>query len=398
MKLRHPLYWVLAGFVMLFSDSISTSIIQHKNIQKGAAHVIYFNPRLEYRRMKKSALYNVSCSETCMNGGVCHMSQGQAKCICRLGFSGSSCEDAILDLNCNKYNMEIKLLRNVLHELKVNESLLHLANPKCKMMSFTRLHASIVLTSQNHSFCGTTVKVNGSHLIYSNELTSGTNENVPRVPGSLITRSPAIRMQLFCAYKYDGIVSLPYSLQSTYSLVTVVVKERIFNVSMRLYPTSDFIQQNEWLPVISPSQNIFVQLQVDEPDPQNYYSLRVEDCWATPTDNHAHDVRYPIISSGYPNDTTVQMIDTFDNALVHFGVQMFQFINYSEAYLHCRVFLCPPNSSSVYCNRSEPYTVRRRRYLEGDYNKILSCGPVRLMRTTVSSVGTPESVLQEAYI
>nr|AAI57425.1 ZPD protein [Xenopus laevis] len=304
-------------------------------------------------------------------------------------------QNEMADLKCDNDQMKITLLSSVLDELDINASQLHMNNPLCNMQNTSGLYLSIVLTHENHTFCGTAVQVNGSHLIYSNELTSGTSfVNQPVGPGSLITRSSDIRIHFSCVYKYDGVVSLPYPLLTSFSSVTFVVKEGIFNVTMTLYPTSEFKQPYEWLPVIPLSQNLNVQLQVHEHDLDNYFSLRIEDCWATPTANPEDKIRYPIISSGYPNDTTVAMIQTLDNSLTRFVMQMFHFINYSEVYLHCKVLLCHPNST-VFCNRPDPYVGRKKRDLESDYSKIVSYGPITLTATPLSGVERAESGMSD---
>uniref|UniRef100_F7AWM9 Zona pellucida protein D n=1 Tax=Xenopus tropicalis TaxID=8364 RepID=F7AWM9_XENTR len=307
-------------------------------------------------------------------------------------------QNAMADLKCDNDQMTITLLRRALDGLDVNASQLHMSNPMCNVQNSSGLYLSIVLTNENHTFCGTTVQVNGSHLIYSNELTSGTSlVNHPVGPGSLITRSSDIRIRFSCVYKYDGVVSLPYPLLTSSSLVTFVVKEGTFNVTMTLYPTSKFKQPYEWLPVIPLSQNLYVQLQVHDHDLQNYFSLRVEDCWATPTANPEDNIKYPIISSGYPNDTTVNMIPTFNNSLTRFVMQMFHFINYSEVYLHCKVLLCQPNST-VFCNRPDPYAGRKKRDLESDYSKIVSYGPITLITAPLSDVGRADSGMSELVL
>ncbi|XP_075432641.1 pancreatic secretory granule membrane major glycoprotein GP2-like [Ascaphus truei] len=321
----------------------------------------------------------------------------KATCRCRPGFTGRYCEDVKLDLTCDD-QMRLQILKSVFDDLGVNSSLLHMSNPNCKVQETSELHVSITLTYENHTYCGTQVQVNGSHLVYSNELTTGTSvEKEDMIPGGgLISRSSNISIRFFCVYRYDRIVSLPYPLLTSASLVTFVVQEGEFNVTMTLHQTSAFLKPYYWPPIIPLSHRLYVQLQMH--GPQTNFTLKLEECWATPAADPSHEIKHPIITNGQANDSTVAMISSGNGSLTRFSLQMFHFVSYTEVYLHCRIWLCQSNTTEC-LDKQEQSIERQRRDLSDDpYRKILSCGPIKLVRTTVSSVGNPDSGIRQLTI
>ncbi|KAM4722983.1 pancreatic secretory granule membrane major glycoprotein GP2-like [Rhinophrynus dorsalis] len=326
----------------------------------------------------------------CKNEGVCHMVRGKATCTCKPGFSGLYCQDASVKLDCDDDHMSIQVLRSVTDDLDINPSSLHMSSPQCKMQVITDQFVSIILTPENHTFCGTHVQVNGSHLIYSNELTTQMSLKNRSASEGLISRSPDFRIRFICVYPYDRIVSLPFPLITSSSFVTFVVKEGIFNVTMTLHPTAEFLEPYVSTQAIPVSQRLYVQLKIHGHGPQSFFTLKVEECWATPTANHSNKIRYPIISDRDGDDSTVAMISLENNLLSRFSMQMFHFVSYPEVYLHCRIWLCQPNETFS-CSKPERRIQRKKRDIGDPYKKVISCGPIRLARTTVSSFGNPNS-------
>uniref|UniRef100_A0A8C5QQC5 Uncharacterized protein n=1 Tax=Leptobrachium leishanense TaxID=445787 RepID=A0A8C5QQC5_9ANUR len=330
-----------------------------------------------------------ACSDTdCRNGGICLFTQGRNQCSCRPGLTGHFCEDLDLDLNCDNDHMRIRILRSALSDMGIPEDLL-LSSPECKVET-SDLYVSVTLTHVNHTLCGTHLYVNESHLIYSNELrTEQSLETWQQIPGRLISRTFDVSIRFSCVYHYDHIVSLPYPLLTSASLVTFVVKEGKVNVTMTLHPTAAFSRLFDWIPNIPLSQRLYVQVRLHGHELQNQLRLELEECWATPGINHSDQIRHVLLSKGNGNDFTVEMIPTMDYSLSRFSLKMFHFVSYPEFYLHCRVWLCQINTTGC----EKPFVEKRlqRRDLHDPYRKVISCGPIRLFRSMVSSVGKLES-------
>ncbi|KAM5126114.1 pancreatic secretory granule membrane major glycoprotein GP2-like [Mantella aurantiaca] len=161
---------------------------------------------------------------------------------------------------------------------------------------------------------------------------------------------------------------------------------------MTLHPSEDFRDPYDRPPVIPLTDRLFVQLQILGHAPQDFFSLRLDECWATPGPNHAAKIRHPIITSGAANDSTAAMLASENPSLSRFSLQMFHFVKFPEFYLHCRVWLHQPNASHC-CPLPETSKGRFTRDLSDPYRKIVSCGPIRTSRSSVSSVGRPESGL-----
>lgn len=62
-------------------------------------------------------------------------------------------------------------------------------------------------------------QVNGTHLIYSNELRTGFASQRPEILRNSISRSADVRIAFYCVYHYDRVVSLPYPLLTSASYV-----------------------------------------------------------------------------------------------------------------------------------------------------------------------------------
>ncbi|KAM4614107.1 uromodulin-like [Discoglossus pictus] len=348
----------------------------------------------------KGSVFSGGCSTTsCDNGGVCRLVKGRHVCQCRPGFTGRYCEEVQLDLSCEYDRMRLTIMKSVLTELGVNTSLLHMMSPDCKLEDTEKDELSAVLTRDNHTSCGTTVQVNDTHLTYSNELSTGgaLEQQLEAQGGGLISRSSSIKIKFSCVYRYDRVVSLPYPLMASASLVTFMVEEGSFNVSMTLHPTSAFLKTYNWQPVIPMSHRLYVQLQIHGHNPQNYFRLKLEQCWATPVANHSNGIRHPIITNGIANDSTVAIINSGNSSLTRFSMQMFHFISYPEIYLHCRIWLCQSNCSMC-CGKNKPSNGRHVRDLNDPYRKLVSCGPIKLSRTKVSSIQTPVSGISQLVL
>ncbi|KAM3920338.1 pancreatic secretory granule membrane major glycoprotein GP2-like [Leptodactylus fuscus] len=361
---------------------------------KGSVHVFYRDPWPKDQSMMPTidATLGTGCpANACENGGRCEILSGKLQCLCKPGFIGDMCQDLQLQLSCDHDRMTFQVLKSALHELNVNLSILHLFNPACKQLDISELHVSVTLTHENHTLCGTVVQVNGSHLIYTNELSTSTAGEREEVPSSMISRSSDIRIGFACVYHYDRVVSLPFPLVTSAALVTFMVKEGKFNVTMTLHPTAEYLGPYSHPPVIPLNQRLYVQLQIHGHDPQNYFTLKLEECWATPWAHHGSAVRHLLITDGIANDSTVKMMDSGNQSLSRFTLLMFHFVQYQEVYLHCRIWLCHYNSTQCHY---QPKSRMQKRELSDPYRKVVSCGPVKLSGGVRTSKEEQESGLR----
>ncbi|XP_056381325.1 pancreatic secretory granule membrane major glycoprotein GP2-like [Hyla sarda] len=363
------------------------------NEPKGDVHMFYLDPWPTEQSTDPATISRVSAAcptNVCENGGRCTMFNGQLHCVCKPGFMGDRCQDLQLQLSCDPDRMTFHVLKSALHELNVNLSALHLSNLECKLLDTSELYAYATLTHENHTLCGTKVQVNGSHLIYTNELSTSIAKESQVVPSAMISRSLGIQIGFSCIYRYDKVVSLPFPLITGAALVTFVVKEGEFNVTMTLHPTEEYLEPYDYPPVIPLNRHLYVQLHIHGHGPQNFFTLKLEECWATPWVHHDSAVRHLLIRNGIADDSTVDIIDSGNQSLSRFSLQMFRFIQYQEVYLHCRIWLCQYNMT--HCHQ-QPSTGRHKRDLSDPYRKVVSCGPIQLVGGVRTSMEEPESGL-----
>ncbi|XP_069072505.1 zona pellucida sperm-binding protein 1-like [Pleurodeles waltl] len=149
-----------------------------------------------------------SANYPCQNGGTCE----QGICVCKNGFIGSYCEDIRVLLNCEENQMTVLVIKDVFDFYGTPTSVLHLNHANCKLAEVTlggHIYMSAKLTHVNRTDCGTQVQVNGSHLIYSNQIQA----DLP-LPTGMVVRSSNVSINFSCIFEYEKIASLPYSISA----------------------------------------------------------------------------------------------------------------------------------------------------------------------------------------
>ncbi|XP_069500806.1 pancreatic secretory granule membrane major glycoprotein GP2-like [Ambystoma mexicanum] len=340
----------------------------------------------------------------CQNGGVCE----QGNCTCKSGFRGSRCQDMKMLLSCDENQMTVSVIKDVFGFYGTPTSALHLNSADCKLSEVTvhgEIYVSAKLTYVNRTVCGTQIQVNGSHLIYSNQIQA----TLP-APTSIVVRTSNVSINFSCIYVYEKMAALPYSISAQQMRATFIVKEGLYVVTMALYQTNEFLAPLVGLPSPIPLQDhLHVQLQLERPGLQALFVLTVNNCWATPTMNYSHAAKYTFISRGCQNDPTMTFNDT-RGSLVRFSIQMFRFINYPQFYLHCQVRLCAPNethSCLKNCWNGTDWTpYRRRRSADDDdddddrslYMRIVSIGPIQQAEQVLQARKPPDSGLGQLLV
>ncbi|KFR02944.1 Alpha-tectorin, partial [Nipponia nippon] len=349
-------------------------------------------------------------SNPCQHQGDCQVMEDRPLCSCKPGFTGAFCQDVVLKLACEEEHMKMMVRKEVFELLKIPRELVHLKNQACKVSEREEegeLFFAATLTGENHTACGSIIQQNRSHVSYSNII-----ESEREARGSVISRSFQLEVHFSCVYAYEQVVKLPFALTAVDKLVQFMVREGHFNVSMRLYKTPSYLQPYHLPAVTIPiTDTLYVLLRLEGRQHQlKYFLLSIEDCWATPSVDPYQDVRHELIEKGCPHDETVTYLNAIgESTTAKFSFQMFQFVGYSEVFLHCRVRLCLPGSPEP-CAKQCPRHWRSKRALADDYNKIVSYGPIHLLaapslgaethhsRTDQQDLGVPTLWLPGALI
>ncbi|NWI15356.1 TECTA protein, partial [Crypturellus soui] len=316
----------------------------------------------------------------CQHHGDCQVMEDRPICSCKPGFTGAFCQDVILKLACEEEHMKMMVRKEAFELLKIPQELVHLKNQACKVSEREEegeLFFAAILTGENHTACGSVIQQNGSHVSYSNVI-----ESERKAHRGVISRSFQLEVHFDCIYAYEQVVKVPFALTAIDKLVQFVVKEGHFNVTMRLYRTPSYLQPyHHETAAIAITDTIYVLLKIEGQHQLRYFLLSIEDCWATPTSDPYQDVRHDLIEKGCPHDETVTYLNAIgESTTAKFSFQMFQFVGYSEVFLHCRVRLCLPDSLEPCAKVSQcPRHSKSKRALADDYNKIISYGPIHLL-------------------
>ncbi|XP_058010751.1 uromodulin-like [Ahaetulla prasina] len=310
----------------------------------------------------------------CFHQGVCRVVDNSANCTCKTGFTGQFCKDMEVKLQCKEGYMKMLVRKEVFETLKVPLRSVHLMNSSCIVSEQDEDGESFFgakLTGENHTACGSEIKFNNSYVSYANVIKSDREDN------GVITRSNVILIHFSCIYAYKRVVSLQYSLKAIDTFVQFSVKEGDFTVTMGLYESASFKKPYSQQPLsLLMSDTLYVLLQIEGQDQVMYFSLSVEDCWGTPTNDPNDSTKHYLIMKGCPHDKTLEFLNVIGTSTVaKFSFQMFQFKNFSEVFLHCQVRLCI-SANQEPCVKQCPIKQRNKRQLEDDYMKVVSYGPI----------------------
>ncbi|XP_075796556.1 uromodulin-like [Pelodiscus sinensis] len=333
------------------------------------------DPRREAALRPKRGL-RLCFPNPCKHQGVCQVVEGKPNCTCNAGFTGAFCQDVVLKLQCEDEHMKMMVRQEVFDQLKIPLARVHLKNRACKVSEKEEDGAvffAATLMDVNYTRCGSVIQRNRTHVSYTNVMESD------RETLGVISRSSLVRVHFSCIYSYEHVVQLPFPVAAIDTLVKFVIKEGEFNVSMALYETSAYLHPYRQQPPALPlSELLYILLQLEGQSHLRYFLLSVEDCWATPAADPGHEVQHQLIVKGCPRDETVTYLNAVGNStMAKFSFQMFQFVNHSEVFLHCRVRLCLLDGAEP-CVKQCPRRLRKRA-LEEDYKKIVSLGPIHLL-------------------
>ncbi|MBN3317916.1 UROM protein, partial [Atractosteus spatula] len=234
------------------------------------------------------------------------------------------------------------------HNVKLEN--VHLLNKDCA--AFEEVvsgitYFSAATRSDNYTLCGgRTPEKNVTHITYSNTLYSGN-----KTEGQIV-RQPQVEIIFKCVYPYMRRVSLPFPIAPYSSEMVLRVKQLEATVVMRLYKSSTFKEAYTSTPVLHLRDRVYVGVQIT--DPENFFALRVNECWATqtPDPNASQSFNHVLIDNGCVKDETVTFLNGTDGrggangegSAVYYSFDMFRFVVQPfDLYLHCRVQLCTPN-------------------------------------------------------
>ncbi|XP_016401482.1 pancreatic secretory granule membrane major glycoprotein GP2-like [Sinocyclocheilus rhinocerous] len=227
-------------------------------------------------------------------------------------------------------------------------------------------------------YTGTDMASDDTHIMFTNTIRNNETD--------IITRS-YINITFGCRYPINYMVQQQNGenlIRVDVRTITLNTEDGNFSVSMLLYKDEEF--QDKWttVPSLTLEDNIYVKVYMI---PANLF-LRVERCWATPTNDPYSNIQYTLIRNSCPvlwNDETLAVMKNGQGPEALFRIQMFKFVgsSYTDVFLHCNVQIChntgvcQPNCSA------EDASVRTRRDVASSHT--VSYGPIRRHKTNMEN-------------
>ncbi|XP_053565253.1 pancreatic secretory granule membrane major glycoprotein GP2-like [Bombina bombina] len=210
---------------------------------------------------------------------------------------------------------------------------LHLNDPECRGRETE--HSYIFSIQTNFTDCGTLMASDDSHIVFINTIHSNSSD--------VVTRS-YINITFSCRYPINYMVQQPHGenrISVDIRTITLTTEDGNFSVSMMLYKDKGFQDMWTTVPFLKLEDNIFVRVHMIP----GHLIIRLEKCWATPTDDPSHPVQYTFIQDSCSHvylDETMSIIMNGVGAEAMFRIQMFKFVGlaYNNVFLHCTVQIC----------------------------------------------------------
>ncbi|MEE6475024.1 hypothetical protein FKM82_010580 [Ascaphus truei] len=210
---------------------------------------------------------------------------------------------------------------------------LHLNDPECRGREVEDSYIFSITT--NFTDCGTITASDDSHIVFINTIHSNSSD--------VVTRS-YINITFACRYPINYMVQQPNGesrISVDIKTITLSTEDGNFSVSMMLYKDEQFKDMWTTVPSLKLEDNIFVRVHMIP----GHLIIRLEKCWATPTNDLSHPVQYTFIQDSCSHvylDETLTIIMNGVGAEAMFRIQMFKFVGlaYNNVFLHCTVQIC----------------------------------------------------------
>ncbi|KAG9463199.1 hypothetical protein GDO78_022214 [Eleutherodactylus coqui] len=247
---------------------------------------------------------------------------------------------------------------------------LHLNDAECRGREDDDYYIFSIQT--NFTDCGTIVASDDTHIVFSNTIHSNSSD--------VVTRS-YINITFACRYPINYMVQQPKGesrISVNVRTITLSTEDGNFSVSMMLYKDEEFQDMWTTVPSLTLDDNIFVRVYMIP----EHFIIKVDKCWATPTNDPSHPVQYTFIQDSCSLvflDETLSIIMNGMSAEAMFRIQMFKFVGlaYNNVFLHCSVKICHNTESICKPNCTKHRrAAKERRDLSASHT--VTYGPIKL--------------------
>nr|CAB3266893.1 alpha-tectorin-like [Phallusia mammillata] len=260
--------------------------------------------------------------------------------------------------------------------------------------------------------CQTHQKVNETHVVYSNTIstvTTGPNFEVVIGPRA---NQKVLSARIRCTYRIDLNVSTMFIPNIT--IVDIPIPDAFgigeFQASMSLFTDATYSTPYTEPPTLAADETLFVGVTLLGTISEDIFLL-IQDCWGTISNDPNALPRYPLVADGCAiptaGDGGVQVTRNGDSHQGTWNSPVFKFVGGSEQYdnvwLHCDLQLCINKPCMPTC----PAKRRKRRDVDGETETkkiwgpgdftdqhIITLGPIS--KLTIESV--PDNQIKVSYV
>ncbi|KAM5180706.1 uromodulin-like [Mantella aurantiaca] len=308
-------------------------------------------PNLSWNPELSCCTVDPYCNPACLADEVCQYVNQIADCVANTTYYmslGLNAYNTTYSVECKGSNMTMSVGKNLLEVLHYKPSASTLLQSNCSgsiesIFQGQRVYSLTVQTGDG--ICGNKMVKNSTHVTYTNAIKIPTNSD-----NGLITTSN-ISIAFSCTYN----VSMWTSLFTVFK--PVMTTENLNSggangdalTSLAAYSNPSYtvpIQQSEQQS-LQIGSTLYFGMTSQFPDPA--FVLRVDQCFATPTNDASGSIKLQLIQGGCSigDESYITVVENGISMEVRFSIIAFSFQNYDTVYIFCDARLC--NKASGTC-------------------------------------------------
>ncbi|CAG5110613.1 Oidioi.mRNA.OKI2018_I69.chr2.g4997.t1.cds [Oikopleura dioica] len=287
-------------------------------------------------------------------------------------FFGEKAQPLVVDCSVDK--IDISVDRNLLLE--------DFSDLRIRIDGFWESSYCQSWESSTHNFyraslgsCGFNRQTNDTHVTYSNLLKVNLMEQDPKRIVMYSGKNYVFPIE--CSYNTNLRTGFNFDVEDqSASMIQFpsISGEGVFRTAMVLYQDGTFTNPLPSEVTVNTNEilNVGVFL-VDAEEGDNYRKLKINNCWASPTNSSQDPIQFDLIQDGCADNEVVKIMENGESSQARFTSEVFGFAGYQRVYLFCDISICFEN-----CIKSclESQNRRKRRAAINDDNQVLSLGPI----------------------
>ena len=191
-------------------------------------------------------------------------------------------------------------------------------------------------------------------------------------------KTSRLNLQLTCRLASTVDVTLHdfFTPIQTDKIIALEDESASFNVEMSLFTDAAMLTPVGVGHEVTVPDPLFAKLEVIED--LNKFTLKMQECWATPTEDPADESAYQIVVNYDANPAETAFLEVMQNCvddIAKFKVDSFMFSNSPKVFIHCKVNICDHTQDECSCGAAQEAS-RRRRSIDTSNDNVVSVGPI----------------------